>query len=134
MALGAWIRHFFNLRHAGRNAWWIPVTAAIGFAALALAIRPSNTVLQGAKGGTVAFGQVQRTIAQRCAPCHSLQPTEPGFSEAPKGIKLDTRAEIEAQAAAIKQQAVDTHAMPLGNATKMTQAERDLLARWLSSR
>jgi uncharacterized membrane protein len=22
MALGAWIRHYFNLRHGGRNAWW----------------------------------------------------------------------------------------------------------------
>ena len=24
MALGAWLRHYFNLRHRGRNAWWIP--------------------------------------------------------------------------------------------------------------
>ena len=30
MVIGAWIRHFFNLRHAGRNVWWIPVTAALG--------------------------------------------------------------------------------------------------------
>ena len=26
MLVGAWIRHFFNLRHAGRTVWWIPVT------------------------------------------------------------------------------------------------------------
>ena len=30
MALGAWLRHFFNLRHLGRNPWWIPVSAAAG--------------------------------------------------------------------------------------------------------
>ena len=32
MTIGAWIRHFFNLRHAGRTVWWIPVTAALGIA------------------------------------------------------------------------------------------------------
>ena len=26
MLVGAWIRLFFNLRHAGRTVWWIPVT------------------------------------------------------------------------------------------------------------
>ena len=30
MLVGAWIRHYFNLRHAGRTAWWIPATAAAG--------------------------------------------------------------------------------------------------------
>ena len=25
MALGAFVRHYFNLRHRGRNAWWILV-------------------------------------------------------------------------------------------------------------
>src|SRR5207248_11296834 len=29
MVIGAWIRHFFNLRHQGRNVWAIPVTAAL---------------------------------------------------------------------------------------------------------
>jgi uncharacterized membrane protein len=135
MALGALVRHFFNLRHVGRNAWWIPVTAAVGFAALAFAIRPSNTVLQGAKGGTpVPFGQVRQVIAARCVPCHSQKPTMPGFSSAPVGVRFDTRAEIEQQAERIKEQAVDSTSMPLGNATKMTQGERDLLARWLASR
>ncbi|MGZ4361107.1 MAG: urate hydroxylase PuuD [Gaiellaceae bacterium] len=36
MTIGAWIRHFFNLRHAGRTVWWIPVTAALGIAAVVL--------------------------------------------------------------------------------------------------
>jgi uncharacterized membrane protein len=89
-------------------------------------------VLQGST--SVPFAQVQRAIEQRCVPCHSQQPTVAGFSSAPAGVRFDTRAEIEQQAERIKQQAVDTHAMPLGNATHMTQAERDLLARWLASR
>ena len=40
MAIGAWIRHFFNLRHRGRNEWWILATAAVALAVLAYAIRP----------------------------------------------------------------------------------------------
>src|ERR687885_1946128 len=23
LVIGAWVRHFFNLRHSGRTAWWI---------------------------------------------------------------------------------------------------------------
>ena len=76
------------------------------------------------------FTRVQAIVRQRCAPCHSMHPTLAG--SAPMGIELDTRQEIESKAALIDQYAVQTHAMPLGNATGMTQAERDVLARWLA--
>ena len=46
MAFGAWTRHYFNLRHRGRNAWWIPASAAIGVAVLAVLIRPSNEAVR----------------------------------------------------------------------------------------
>jgi uncharacterized membrane protein len=133
MALGVWIRHFFNLRHRGRNAWWIPVTAAIGFVALAIAIRPASTA-SSAAGPPPSFATVQAIVANRCAPCHSLVPTQPGYSSPPAGIVLDTAGQINANAALIRSVAVDSQAMPLGNATGMTQAERDTLARWLASR
>src|SRR5256886_14703430 len=69
-------------------------------------------------------------VDQRCAACHSQQPTK--VTTAPRGIKLDTPEEIKAQAVGIEQQAVQTKAMPLGNVTGMTQAERDLLGRWIA--
>ena len=40
MAIGAWVRHYFNLRHLGRNEWGILVTAALALALLAFALRP----------------------------------------------------------------------------------------------
>src|SRR5205823_10324340 len=40
MAIGAWVRHFFNLRHQGREVWWIPATAAVAVVVLAVAIAP----------------------------------------------------------------------------------------------
>ena len=133
MAIGAWVRHFFNLRHRGRDAWWILASAAIGLAALAIWLRPSSPSA-AASGPVPTFGQVQSVIAQRCAPCHSLHPTMPGISAPPAGIVLDTRAKIELLAPLIKTAAVDSHLMPPSNATHMTQDERDLLARWLAHR
>jgi uncharacterized membrane protein len=126
LVIGAWVRHFFNLRHTGRNVWAIPVTAALAIAALAVIIRPQE---ESAAGASVPFAQVKQIVDQRCTACHSAHPT--GVDTAPRGIRLDTAAEIKAQAPLIKQQAVTTKAMPLGNVTHMTQAERDLLGRWI---
>jgi uncharacterized membrane protein len=127
LVIGAWVRHFFNLRHAGRNVWTIPVTAALAIAALAILIRPQS---ESAAGPNVPFSQVARIVDQRCTACHSQHPTK--VDEAPKGIKFDTPAEIRAQADAIDRQAVQTQAMPLGNVTGMIRAERDLLGRWIA--
>jgi uncharacterized membrane protein len=131
MVIGAWVRHFFNVRHTGRTLWGIPVTAALAIAAVAVAIRP-QTHQASASGPAVAFARVQPIVAERCAVCHSAQPSYSGIDVAPKGVVLDTPAEIREQASRIEQQAVAAKAMPLGNATKMTQRERDLLGRWIA--
>ena len=133
MAIGAWVRHFFNLRHAGRDAWWIPATAAAAVVALAFVIRPENTETEPV-AEEVPFSEVQAIVEERCTPCHSQSPTQPGFSSPPGGVALDTPDQIEAQAAAIRAQTVDSRAMPLGNVTKMTDDERARIAGWLESR
>ena len=63
-------------------------------------------------------------VAQRCAVCHSPSPTQPGFTAPPAGVFLDTPDHLKANAQRVLQQAVDSHAMPLGNVTGMTDAER----------
>jgi uncharacterized membrane protein len=128
LVIGAWIRHFFNLRHLGRTVWAIPVTAAIAIAVLAILIRPESAPNAGTQ--PVSFAQVARIVDERCTACHSEHPTR--VDTAPLGMKLDTPEEIKAQATAINVQAVQTKAMPLGNVTGMTQAERDLLGRWIA--
>jgi uncharacterized membrane protein len=130
MVLGAWVRHFFNLRHRGRTVWAIPITAAVALVALAVAIRPEDSS-PGAGGAPVPFVRVAAVVEQRCATCHSAQPTDDSFSTAPKGVVLDTPAQIKARSAAIEEQAVETKAMPLGNVTQMTEEERALLGRWI---
>jgi len=119
------IRHFFNLWHTGRRAWWILAGAAVSVVALALWLEPEQPRTSAV--GAVTLDQVQPIIAERCATCHS------GIT-APLGIRLGTRAEIRARIDDIERQAVLTRAMPPGNATGMTEQERDLLAAWIASR
>ncbi len=120
----ALIRVFFNRWHAGRRAWWILLVAALAVVALALWLKPDDVGAEA--GGTpVTFEQVQPIVAQRCATCHS------GVS-APLGVRLETQAEIETRIDDIERQAVLTRAMPPGNATEMTDEERELLAAWIA--
>ena len=130
MAIGAWARHFFNLRHRGKTVWAIPVTAAAAIAGVAVGIRPERAP-SGRTEGPVPFAQVREIVQRRCATCHSARPTDPNFRVAPKGVRLDTPEEIRAQAAAIERVAVLSEVMPLGNVTRMTQEERDLLGEWI---
>jgi uncharacterized membrane protein len=122
--LTALIRVFFNRWHAGRREWWIPAVAAVAVVALAFWLQPEDAGSDAT--GRVAFEQIAPVIAIRCATCHS-------GAAAPLGVRLETREQIEARADDIERQAVLTQAMPPGNATGMTDAERDLLAAWIAS-
>jgi uncharacterized membrane protein len=132
MLIGAWVRHFFNLRHDGRTVWWIPATAAAAVVVLAVAIEPDEATAPAA-AGRVSFAQVRGIIATRCVECHSAHPSNSAFDTAPAGVKFDTPAEIAARADAIEEQAVRTKAMPLGNVTGMTEQERGVLAAWIDA-
>ncbi|MEO1091025.1 MAG: urate hydroxylase PuuD [Pseudomonadota bacterium] len=128
--IGALVRHFFNLRHVGRQALWIPPAAAAALLALAFVAQPRVAP----SAGTVSFAQVEQVIADHCAACHATVPSYPGFDAPPGGIVLETAADIRRHAQAIYAQAVASEAMPLGNVTEITAAERGVLARWLAER
>jgi uncharacterized membrane protein len=130
MGLGAWVRHFFNLRNQGRVVWAIPASAAVGVVALAVLIAPRGVSIGQ---GRVTFGQAQAVIARRCVPCHSATPVQPGFTAAPNGVMFDSPDQIVGRAQQIYEQAVVTKNMPFGNLTEMTQEERDLLAAWVQA-
>ena len=121
----AGVRHFFNLWHAGRRAWWIPAVAGVAAIGLALWLQPEDAPSAG--GDVVSFAQIAPIVEQRCASCHA-------GASAPLGVRLETQAEIEARAKDIERQAVLTRAMPPGNSTGMTEEERDLLGAWIAQR
>ena len=129
MIIGAYIRVYFNNRHAGRTLWWIPLTAAAALAGLAVWMRPASTP---AATTAVTFARIFPIVEQRCAFCHSMHPRSTQFTSAPNGILFDTPHEIASQAQLIKTVAVDSTVMPFGNATHMTPAERQLLGQWIA--
>ena len=119
---GAGIRHWFNLRGQGeRNAWILPA-AAVVLVALAVVTRPTL--------GEAVPQEVQSIVQQRCVPCHSSAPTQPGYTEAPKGILLETDAQILTRRKLIGP-LVDSGFMPFENATGMTEEERALVVEWV---
>ncbi|MGH3066381.1 MAG: urate hydroxylase PuuD, partial [Gaiellaceae bacterium] len=122
--LTALIRVFFNRWHTGRRAWWIPAVAVVGVVALAIWLEPDTPTAPATR---VTFAEIAPIVEERCATCHS-------GAAAPLGIKFETQEQIEAWAGAIEQQAVITRRMPPGNATGITEEERELLGSWIASR
>jgi uncharacterized membrane protein len=136
MLAGAGVRHFLNIRFTFKG-WLAPIFAIIAALAVLLFFffsrqaAPSTAPMAGA--ATVPFSEAHTIITQRCLSCHSQTPTDSTFTQAPQGIRFDTPEEIQAQAAAIKTMAVDSHTMPLGNKTNMTDSERAVLGAWLAA-
>lgn len=156
MAAGVLIRHFFNLRHAGKVSLGFPVAGVILLVAVAVAIAPAPRKAvaarpvaaadahgHGAEGAAPSaadiarsghdIGAVQQVVTARCASCHSAQPTQAGFASAPGGVMLDTPDQIKQHAAKIYQRAVQNKDMPLANMTQMTDSERQMIGTWFES-
>jgi len=142
MFAGAAIRQFFVLRHGfklGRNshpwpyalagvlvivgviAWLRPAPAeAIATNLIAIDSAPTRA------GGPIAYKTLQAVLEQRCYLCHGAQVQM-------KNVRLDSVEGVRLHAQAIYQQAVVSKAMPLNNATGITEAERGLIRQWFES-
>jgi uncharacterized membrane protein len=130
--VGGWIRHYYNLRHAGRDRPWMLAVGAAGIAGIAL-LATAGTPEPGAAGASAApvdFRDVREVISVRCTVCHSTHPVHDLFEAPPGGITFDTAEEIRSRADEIHAVTVETRIMPLGNLTGMTEAERALVGRW----
>jgi uncharacterized membrane protein len=133
LALGPVIRHFYNSRHAGLGSpWWTWGVAAAGMVAIALL---SAAGPRDAKIGAAApsFKTVQDIVSSRCSPCHAADPVWAGIATAPRAILLDDAEHIARNARLIGRNAAWSNAMPPGNITEMTSAERATLAAWLDA-
>lgn len=147
LVAGALVRHFYNERHAGRgDKWWTWIVAAIAMIVVVLLSAISTpagreylhlTALpqaEEAAASTKVPDNVAEIIAGRCSMCHAREPVYAGVVAPPKGVRLETPAEISREADAIRMQAVLTHAMPPNNVTEITPEERQTLAAWLAHR
>jgi uncharacterized membrane protein len=107
----------------------------LALVAAALVVGATAFVVARSRGGSeeagpASFAEAQSIIERRCWPCHSLHPTMKGYTEPASGFRLDVPANVKLFAEAIERRAVRLKEMPLGNATHMTQADRDRLGSW----
>jgi uncharacterized membrane protein len=130
---GVLVRRFYVLTHFKKIVLALPVAALVLIGIIAWAGAPHTAPAGAAHGPAVSYAQIAPIVAQRCAVCHSVHPTEAGFSAPPAGLLLDTPEHITANAALIRTEAVASRAMPLGNITNMTDAERATLGAWIDS-
>jgi uncharacterized membrane protein len=138
--VGVVIRHYFNTRHARKgNPHWTWAVAVILFLLIAwLSTAPklptgAETVLAPSAAAYQAsphFQAVSQLIDTRCAMCHTAEPVWDGVHQAPKNVILDTPIAVANHAHEIVIQAGWSHAMPPGNVTEMTDAERALIVAW----
>jgi uncharacterized membrane protein len=104
MLLGAWIRHFYNLRHGGKTHWWMLVAAAVALIALIVGLRPeeeprADTKAPAAKSAkdSGADGKGVFTSAG-CNACHTLSDANASGSGGPNLDESDaSKEQIAAQ-------------------------------------
>jgi len=132
MFASAGVRHFMNVRWTYR-AWFPAASALCVFGVVGLylltarpAPRPSSS-----SDARVTFAEARAIVTSRCTTCHSTSPTDDVWKAPPSGIILETPAQMKLLAGRIKERAVVTRTMPLGNKTGITDAERDTLGRWV---
>ena len=145
--MGVSIRHYFNSNHArqGSPRWTWGVTAALFLIIMALSLAPlfshksyeevelseaDFTSQQWNLAQSAHFEDVRDVVLGRCSMCHAQEPFYEGVRWPPKGVMLETDAQIITQAHVIVTQSALSHAMPPANVSYMDAEERTLLLQW----
>ena len=130
--IGAVVRHWFNLHGQGqKNAWILPL-AALAMLSLVIALKPPPPP---PIDEAPSWEEVSAVFEERCIPCHADTPTFSPYDlvgEPPLGFSMSHTINIEAKADVIAQQ-VRSRAMPQGNVTGITDAERQIILDWYDS-
>lgn len=138
--MGVTIRHWFNTRHARKGSphwtWGATVLLMIVIAWLS-SIRHEAPIEEAAMSGAAVtfasaegFDDVTSIVQGRCSMCHAAEPSWEGMYWPPKGVMLETPAQIAAEARRIYLQAGVTHAMPPANLSFIEPEERAAIVRW----
>ncbi|MDO5611733.1 MAG: urate hydroxylase PuuD [Paracoccus sp. (in: a-proteobacteria)] len=142
--MGVTIRHFFNTMHARKGMrWWTwAVTAMLFVAIMALSsagLRQEShdasanralTATEARFAAAEGFDDAAAAVMGRCSMCHARETGWPGLYHAPKGVFLETPADVARHARAIYLQSGVTGAMPPANVSFMEPDERDAIIRW----
>ena len=140
--MGVTIRHFFNTMHAkGGMVWWTWGATALIFAAIIwlssipMAVQdPDEEAAVPAhlshRVTAAEFEDVRDIVLGRCSMCHGAEVYWDGIATAPKGVLLETDAQIARNADLIYLHAGISRAMPPANVTYMEPQERATIVAW----
>jgi uncharacterized membrane protein len=142
--MGVSIRHWFNTHHARKgNPHWTWAVTAILFLLIAwlstapMRQPPAESEPQAALSGAAlahaqapGFAEVTGIVQGRCSMCHAREPVWAGMYWPPKGVVLETEADIAREGRRIALQAGLSHAMPPGNLSYMEPEERAAIVAW----
>ncbi|MEY1557606.1 urate hydroxylase PuuD [Yoonia sp. R2331] len=141
--MGVTIRHYFNSMHArqGQPHWTWAATVLLFITIAWLSTFPGHDTYEVSEARALTgyetrfaeaegFDQVHDIVRGRCSMCHARQPVWGNMQWAPKGVFLETRADVAAHAREIYLQSAVSHAMPPANITQLPDADRFVLANW----
>ena len=143
--MGVTIRHFFNSMHARKGMhWWTWLVTALLFITImwlsdlgrvAVPYNEDAAIPAHAQRFAAAegFEEARDIVLGRCSMCHAREPGWEGIHRAPKGIVLETDAEIAALAQSIYVQSGVSDAMPPANVSWMEDEERAKIVRWFKN-
>ena len=138
--MGVTIRHWFNSKHArkGNPHWTWGVTVILFLIIAWLSTAPMRTAPQEASlrgdaltyASATGFDDVVSIVQGRCSMCHAAEPAWDGMLWPPKGVVLETPAQIAQEARRIYMQAGVSHAMPPANLSYIEPQERAAIVAW----
>jgi uncharacterized membrane protein len=141
--MGVSIRHYFNTMHArkGQPNWTWAITATLFILIMWLSTAPMFAPVEEAEAQPLTafeqkfaaadgFEDAHEIVMGRCSMCHAREPVWEGVPWAPKGVLLETEADVARNAGAIYVQAGLSHAMPPANVTFMEPEDRQAIVRW----
>ena len=137
LVIGALIRHFFNTKHKGLPApYWTWLAASFLVAcciSLSYVGGPSKEEYEMSNlniSEDEMHNSAVELVIERCSACHAKEPVWDGLAFAPKGVYLETEAQIIKMANEIYWQSAASWAMPPGNIIWLDDEERALLSEW----
>ncbi|HRV63112.1 MAG TPA: urate hydroxylase PuuD [Albidovulum sp.] len=140
--MGVTIRHWFNTRHArkGSPTWTWAATVVLFLIIAWLSTAPMFraedseqvrlTPVAEKFAAASDFEDVSDIVMGRCSMCHAAEPAYDGIHWAPKGVILETPAQIANWAREIYVQAGLSHAMPPANVSYIEPEERAKIVAW----
>ena len=137
LIIGALIRHFFNTKHKGLPApyWtWLAASFLVVCCISLSYIGGPTSKYYEISNLNLSKDEVHNSavelVIERCSACHAREPVWDGLAFAPKGVYLETEAQILKMANEIYWQSAASWAMPPGNIIWLDDEERALLSEW----